>query len=519
MEWGTNRMRALLSVYDKSNIVELARGLIDLGYEIVSTGGTLRAVEAAGVPVLAVAEVTGSPEILDGRVKTLHPAIHGGLLARRDDPAHLASLAAHDIAPIDLVAVNLYPFAQTIAAPDVTLTDALEQIDIGGPTMIRAAAKNFPDVIVLTNPADYRPVLDALRTATVTLTDRRRLAARAFAHVAAYDAVVADYLRDDEFPIELAVAGDKVQDLRYGENPQQRAAAYRRRVAGVPRLPRLGVLDAVQLAGKELSFNNLLDADAAWSAATAFPEPTVAIVKHAIPCGLAGRDALAEAFSAALEGDPVSAFGGIVAANRQIDGETARQLAEVFFEVVIAPGFDDEARDALVRRKQLRLLDMPAPESDSGPPPWDLRLIGGGFLVQDADDAADDPAGWRVVTQAQPDAAAWNDLRFAWRAVRFVKSNAIVLARDRALVGVGSGQPNRLVSVRLATAAAGDRAQGAALASDAFFPFADGVEAALAAGVTAIIQPGGSVRDAEVIAAADAAGVSMVFTGIRHFRH
>ena len=509
-------MRALLSVYDKTGIVDLGRGLVELGYEIISTGGTLRALAEAGIPVKQVAEVTGSPEILDGRVKTLHPAIHGGLLARRDEPAHMASLAEHDITPIDLVVVNLYPFAETIAVPGVTLDQATEQIDIGGPAMIRAAAKNFPGVIVLTNPGDYQPTLDTLRGGDLTPDQRRRLAARAFAHVAAYDTLVAAYLTDDAFPEQLTVAGTKTQDLRYGENPQQRAAAYRLHLPG---RTRPGVLDATQLAGKELSFNNLLDADAAWTAATAFAAPTVSIIKHAIPCGLASRDALDEAFAAALEGDPVSAFGGIVAANRPLDGATARRIADIFFEVIIAPGFDDEAREALGRKKNLRLLEMPPLDPGLAPPPWDLRLLGGGFLLQDPDVAPDDASGWKVVTHRQPTESELADLAFAWQAVRFVKSNAIVFARDRALVGVGSGQPNRVVSVRLAAANAGERARGAVVASDAFFPFADGVEAAIASGVTAIVQPGGSVRDAEVIAAADAAGVSMLFTGTRHFRH
>lgn len=508
-------MRALLSVYDKTNIVALARGLVELEHEIISTGGTLDALRQAAVPARAVAEVIGFPEILDGRVKTLHPAIHGGLLARRDDAAHLAELAAHGITPIDLVAANLYPFAATVAAPGVTLTEAIEQIDIGGPAMIRAAAKNFPGVVILTDPRDYQPVLDALRTGPLPPAARRQLAARAFAHVAAYDTVVADYLRDDAFPGELSIAGDKVRNLRYGENPHQRAAAYRRR----PGPPPPGVLDATQLAGKELSFNNLVDADAAWSAATAFTEPTVAIIKHAIPCGLASRDRNDAAFAAALAGDPVSAYGGIVACNRRLDAATAHLMAETFFEVIIAPGFDPDARAALAPKRQLRLLEMPAGEHPSHASPWDIRLVGGGFLVQDADDRVDDPAGWTVVSHRQPSAAAHDDLRFAWRAVRFVKSNAIVIVSGRALLGVGSGQPNRLVSVRLAAAAAGSRASGAVLASDAFFPFADGVVTAATAGVTAIIQPGGSVRDAEVIAAADAAGISMVFTGTRHFRH
>ena len=512
-------MRALLSVYDKTGAVVLARALGDLGCEIISTGGTLRHLREAGIPATAVADVTGFPEILDGRVKTLHPAIHAGLLARRDEADHVAALAAHGIAPIDLLAVNLYPFAATVAAPGVSLAAAIEQIDVGGPAMIRAAAKNFASVLVLTDPADYAPVAADLAAGGVDEARRRALAAKAFAHVAAYDAVVAAYLRGEDaqadFPAEWSVAGTRVQELRYGENPGQRAAAYRRSRAGQPVR---GVLDAEQLAGKELSFNNLLDADAAWAALAGFPGPAVAIVKHTIPCGLATRETLADAFTAALAGDPVSAFGGIVALNRPLDGETARRLAETFFEVVIAPGFSPDAREALAGKRQLRLLAMPA--SDTAPPaPWDIRPIAGGLLVQDADEMPDDPAAWRIVSRREPTGTEWEDLRHAWAAVRHVKSNAIVLARERAVVGVGSGQPNRLESVRLAVAKASDRAPGAALASDAFFPFADGLEAAIAAGVTTAIQPGGSVRDDEVIAAADAASLAMVFTGVRHFRH
>ena len=514
-------MRALLSVYDKTGVVELARGLVALGWEVVSTGGTLRAIAAAGVPATAVADVTGFPEILDGRVKTLHPAIHGGLLARRDDPAHLAELDRHGIVPISLVAANLYPFAATVRDPAVGLADAVEQIDIGGPAMIRAAAKNFAAVTVLIDPTDYAVALDALRAVDVSVERRRALAAKAFAHVSAYDAVVAEYLRsgrNERLPTELTFAGRKAQDLRYGENPQQRAAAYRRLAAGpAPR----GILDAVQLAGKELSFNNLLDADAASAAARAFAEPTVAIVKHTIPCGLATRDALADAFAAALAGDPVSAFGGIVALNRAVDGETARRMIEVFFEVIIAPGFDRAARELLWRKKQLRLLELAvdATGPSPGPASLDVRPIAGGLLVQDADDARDDESTWRVATRREPTTVEWADLRYAWEAARHVKSNAIVLVKDRAVVGVGSGQPNRLESVAIAARKAADRAASAALASDAFFPFADGVRAAAAAGVTAVAQPGGSVRDEEVIAAADAAGIAMVFTGVRHFRH
>jgi phosphoribosylaminoimidazolecarboxamide formyltransferase / IMP cyclohydrolase len=515
-------MRALLSVYDKTGIAALGNGLVDLGYEVISTGGTLAALLTAGVPVTAVSDVTRFPEILDGRVKTLHPHIHGGLLARRNDPAHMSALEAHQISPIDVVAANLYPFAETVARQDIALADALEQIDIGGPAMIRAAAKNFPGVVVLTDPADYTPALDQLRDGMLSDRRRRALAAKAFAHTAAYDAVVAEYLRDpQEWPQEVVVAGRLARTLRYGENPQQRAAAYRRLRAGQPEH---GVLQAEQLAGKELSFNNLLDADAAWSAVQGFSQPAVAIVKHTIPCGLSERSDLASAFDEALRGDPVSAFGGIVALNRPVDGETARRMAEIFFEVVVAPGFDEEAREILGKRKSLRLLGMPSslpsvPAEDGTGWSWDVRPIAGGLLVQTADCAPADPSSWQVVTTREPDAREMDDLTFAWHAVRHVKSNAIVLARDRALTGVGSGQPNRLESVRIAVAKAGERAAGSVLAGDAFFPFPDGLDTAIAAGVTAAIQPGGSVRDEAVIAAADRAGVAMVFTGTRHFRH
>jgi phosphoribosylaminoimidazolecarboxamide formyltransferase/IMP cyclohydrolase len=510
-------MRALLSVYDKTGVVELGRGLAALDYELVSTGGTLAALAAAGVPVTAVSDVTGFPEILDGRVKTLHPRIHGGLLARRDESSHVAALDAHDIVPVAVVAANLYPFGETIAGAGVTLLEALEQIDIGGPAMIRAAAKNFPDVVVLTDPADYNQALDELRAGGPASERRRALAAKAFAHTAAYDAVVAEYLRDATvWPEEIAVAGRLVSVLRYGENPQQRAAAYRRLRAGAASV---GILDAQQLAGKELSFNNLLDADAAWGAVQGFARPAVAIVKHTIPCGLAERDALAEAFDASLAGDPVSAFGGIVALNRAVDSETAQRMASVFFEVVIAPGFSEEAVAVLGKRKALRQLRMPETTMAGTTTDWDVRPIAGGLLVQEADSAADDPATWTVATEREPDASEIKDLVFAWHAVRHVKSNAIVLAKDRSLIGVGSGQPNRVESVRIAVARAADRAAGSVLASDAFFPFADGLEVAIAAGVTAVVQPGGSVRDDEVIAAANSGDVAMLFTGRRHFRH
>jgi phosphoribosylaminoimidazolecarboxamide formyltransferase/IMP cyclohydrolase len=518
-------MRALISVYDKTGAADFAAGLAALGWEVVSTGGTLAALLAADVPAVAVGEVTGFPEILDGRVKTLHPRIHGGILARRDLPAHVDQLAAHGIAGVDLVAVNLYPFETTVADPAVAEAAALEQIDIGGPALLRAAAKNFPHVVPICDPADYDVVLDALRGGGFGGAARRGLAAKAFAHTAAYDAAVAEWMlgpnRDlDSWPAEIAVAGRRALDLRYGENPHQPAAAYRRVVpGGGPR----GVLDAELLAGKELSFNNLLDADAAWGAVQLVAgdrgdEAAVAIVKHTIPCGLAVRATPTAAFEAALAGDPVSAFGGIVASSRPVDGPLARAIADRFFEVIAAPGFDEEAREALGRKRALRLLRMP----EAGPSvvrPWDVRAIVGGLLVQQPDDGDDDFAAWRLVSRRQPSSLELDDLRFAWLAVRALKSNAIALARDRMLVGAGSGQPNRVESVRLALRGAGERAAGAALASDAFFPFADGLEVAARAGVRAVVQPGGSVRDVEVITAADAAGVAMLFTGVRHFRH
>lgn len=512
--------RALLSVYDKTGLVPFATALNSLGFELVSTGRTYRALEEAALPVVSVSSVTGFPEILDGRVKTLHPAIHGGLLARQDDPLHLAQLAEYDIAPIDMLVSNLYPFEATVADPNVTADDAIEQIDIGGPAMLRAAAKNFASVIVVSDPADYDEVAEALRAGSLSFDDRQSLAAKAFAHVSAYDSLVSAFLRDDtrgELPREITFSGRKVQDLRYGENPAQRAAVYQRLSTG--RAAR-GVLAAQQLSGKELSFNNLLDADAAWSAIQGCERPTVAIVKHTIPCGLASRDTLQDAFVEALAGDPVSAFGGIVSLNREVDGETAEKLSATFFEVIIAPGFSEEGATTLRRKPALRLLEMPPPEGSVGNTgQLDIRPIGGGLLVQDADDRPDDPTSWRVVTARQPTEEETRDLRFAWHAARHVTSNAIVFARDDAVVGVGSGQPNRLESVAIAARKAGDRADGAAMASDAFFPFADGIEAAIAAGITSIIQPGGSVRDEDVIAAANAANVAMVFTGTRHFRH
>ena len=509
-------MRALISVYDKTGVVEFAHSVAAAGYELVSTGGTHRTLtEEGGLNVRQVADVTGSPEILDGRVKTLHPVIHGGLLARRESEEQMAELSAHGIETIDLVVVNLYPFAATISRPDVTLDDALENIDIGGPTMLRAAAKNFPSVAVVVDPEDYGWVADKLAAGGLTADDRRGLAAKAFRHVTEYDSVVTGYLswpgEPDQLPDRLTISLDKVSGLRYGENPHQSGALYSPAGAALS-----GIAGATQLHGRELSYNNLMDADAAWRTVSDFAEPTVAVVKHNNPCGLASRDSIAEAYQLAYEGDTVSAFGGIVAINRTVDAATANATDPIFYEVVIAPGYDDDALAILQRKRNLRILtigDAPAGAA------WDLRPISGGMLVQGADVIAEDPAEWKTVTEREPSAAERHDLAFAWKAAKHIKSNAIVFAKDRALVGMGAGQPNRVVSVHLSQRIAGDKAKGAVLASDAFFPFPDNIELAAEAGVTAIAQPGGSVRDEEVIAAADKAGLAMLFTGVRHFRH
>ena len=509
-------MRALISVYDKTGVVEFARSVAAAGYELVSTGGTHRTLTGeGGLAVRQVADVTGSPEILDGRVKTLHPVIHGGLLARRESAEQMAELAAHGIETIDLVVVNLYPFVETISKPDVTLDDALENIDIGGPTMLRAAAKNFPSVAVVVDPGDYGWVAEKLANGGLTADDRRGLAAKAFRHVSEYDAVVTGYLAaaggQEQLPDRLTISLDKVSGLRYGENPHQAGALYSPSGAGLA-----GIAGATQLHGRELSYNNLMDADAAWRTVSDFAEPTVAVVKHNNPCGLASRASVAEAYQLAYEGDTVSAFGGIVAVNRTVDAATAEAMDAIFYEVVIAPAYDEDALAILRRKRNLRILSVGAAPARTT---LDLRPISGGMLVQGADVIAEDPAEWKTVTEREPSAAEKQDLAFAWKAAKHIKSNAIVFARDRALVGMGAGQPNRVVSVHLSQRIAGDKATGAVLASDAFFPFPDNIELAAEAGITAIAQPGGSVRDEEVIAAADQSGLAMVFTGVRHFRH
>jgi phosphoribosylaminoimidazolecarboxamide formyltransferase / IMP cyclohydrolase len=501
--------RALISVSDKSGILDLARGLVEVGYEIVSSGGTASELAAAGIPVTKVAEVTGSPEILGGRVKTLHPKIHGGILADRRKKEHVAELEEQGIVPIDIVVCNLYPFERTVADPEVDEDDAIEQIDIGGPAMVRASAKNFHSVAIVVNPLRYEELLTEIEEeGEVSEETRRKLSLEAFQHTAAYDAAIANYLGRADWPDKLLMSGEKVQVLRYGENPHQQAAFYRS--PGEPR----GLAAAEQLHGKELSYNNLLDTDAAWKLALELERPGAAIIKHSNPCGVAIAPSISEAYLAALDCDRTSAFGGIIALNTTCDLVTAQAISEIFTEVVIAPAYDDDALEVLTQKKNVRILRADAVQS----PTFDLRSVAGGLLLQSSD-PPDDAEDAKVVTKAQPTDEQWRDLRFAWVVAKHVKSNAIVLAKDGIAVGVGAGQMSRVESTQLAARRAGDRAKGTACASDAFFPFRDGLDAAVAAGAVAVIQPGGSVRDEEVIAAADEHGIPMVFTGRRHFRH
>jgi len=513
-------MRAILSVSDKKGLVDFARGLAELGVEVFSTGGTKSTLVGAGVAVSSISDITGFPEILDGRVKTLHPAVHGGILARRNIADHMSQLADKGMHPIDLVAVNLYPFMQTIAKEGVTLEEALENIDIGGPTMIRAAAKNFPDVIVVVDPADYDLVLDQLRQGGLGIEARRKLAQKAFQHVAYYDTAIAQYLRGEEesFPEEMTIALRKRSDLSYGENPHQQAAFY---AEERPRSPGASIVSSTQLGGKALSYNNILDLDGALRAVIDFPGPTIAIIKHNNACGLASHEELAEAYRRALTGDPVSAFGGIVSSNRIIDLATAQEIDKTHFDAIIAPRYEEEALALLKRKKDFRIISL---DTDSlapigEPPSLDIRRSGGGILVQSPDVILDKEWSPRTVTKREPTPDEMQELFFAWRVVRNIKSNAIVITKDKTLLGMGAGQPNRVVSVELALKRAGENARGGVVGSDAFFPFADGVELAASGGVTAIIQPGGSLRDEEAIEAADKHNMAMVFTGVRHFRH
>jgi phosphoribosylaminoimidazolecarboxamide formyltransferase/IMP cyclohydrolase len=516
--------RALLSVSDKTGIVEFARMLAAHGAEILSTGGTAQAIRDAGIPVKDVAEHTGFPEILDGRVKTLLPQVHGGLLGRRDLPDHLAQMQRHAIAPIDLVAVNLYPFEAAVAR-GAPFEDVVENIDIGGPAMIRSAAKNFTSVVVVTEPAQLLEVQAELAAGGTSISLRRRLAQAAYARTAAYDAAISTWFarqNGEEFPQRLATAGLLRQTLRYGENPHQRAGFY------TDGSQRPGIATAAQVQGKELSYNNLNDTDAAFECVAEFDQPAIVIVKHANPCGVATADSLAQAWDLALRCDPVSAFGGIVAANRVLDAAAAERIAAIFTEVVVAPDADEAARAVFARKKNLRLL-LTGALPDPAAPGMLLKSVAGGFLAQSRDAGRVAQPDLRVVTQRAPTEREMADLLFAFRVCKHVKSNAIVYARDLATVGIGAGQMNRVESSRIAAwkseaaarAAGLDRslAEGSVVASDAFFPFADGLETAAAAGATAVIQPGGSMRDAEVVAAADKAGLAMVFTGMRHFRH
>jgi phosphoribosylaminoimidazolecarboxamide formyltransferase/IMP cyclohydrolase len=517
--------RALISVSDKSGIVPFARALIDRGVALVSTGNSARTLAEAGLPVTEVAAVTGSPEMLDGRVKTLHPAIHGGLLARRDRPDHLATLAEHGIGEIDLLVSNLYPFAQTVAS-GAGREDCVENIDIGGVALIRAAAKNHEFVTVVTDPADYDAVLaEIAANARTSLALRRRLARKAYALTAAYDAAIALWFAQDEgvvFPETLVGAARLVEETRYGENPHQKAAFYRNDEI------RLGVATARQLQGKELSYNNYADTDAAFELVAEFPDPAVAIIKHANPCGVALGADLRDAWVKALACDPISAFGGIVAVNRPLDAATAAAINEIFVEVVIAPGAEPAACEVLAQKRLVRLLltgGVPDPKVEG----WMVHSLSGGLLVQQRDRVTASRDMLKVVTKRAPTEAEIADLLFADTVAKHVKSNAIVFVKHHATVGIGAGQPSRVDSVKIAAMKAAEMGRmaglsepptrGSVVASDAFYPFADGLEAAIAAGATAAIQPGGSRRDAEVIAAADRAGIAMVFTGIRHFRH
>ncbi|NWJ48305.1 MAG: bifunctional phosphoribosylaminoimidazolecarboxamide formyltransferase/IMP cyclohydrolase [Chloroflexi bacterium] len=520
-----SRGRALISVSDKSGIVEFARGLVDAGFEIYSTGGTKNVLSDSEVEVHSITELTNFPEILEGRVKTLHPGIHGGILAKRDKAEHLSDLSEHHISLIDLVVVNLYPFSSTVAKAETTLDIALEDIDIGGVALLRAAAKNFQNVLVVVSPDDYKEVITALAAPPqegIADNDfRQKLAAKAFQHTASYDTYIAQYLRTktEHFPERMTVALEKVQDLRYGENPHQIAAFYGWRSSGDQKFT--SIATAKQLQGKELSYNNILDADAALAIVRDFSAPTVTVVKHSNPCGLASNSNLQVAYELALAGDAISAYGGIIGVNRTITAELATSISSSFFEVVVAPSFTPEALEVFKKRKNLRLLETGdlSVGSDQIVMNLELRPVLGGFLAQTRDVLAERDIPMQVMTGREPTLEEITNLQFAWRAVKHVKSNAIVLAKNHSIVGMGAGQPSRVDSVKIALSKAGSRASGCVLASDAYFPKVDGVETAVNGGVTAIIQPGGSISDQDVIEVAQKHNITMVFTGRRHFKH
>ena len=520
--------RALVSVSDKTDVVWLARELSDLGVEIISTGGTYKILKQENVKATPVAEVTEFPEMLDGRVKTLHPKIHGGILADRSKPEHLRQLDYQKITAIDLVVVNLFPFAQTVAKPGVTREEAIEQIDIGGPTMVRAAAKNNAHVAVVVNPARYRAIIDEMKESGGEISEhtRRDLAREAFAHTAQYDTTISEYLNAESesppvtpgaqeepaFPDTLSLSFRKLASLRYGENPHQSAALYAEQ--GAPE----GLLaTAPQIAGSALSFNNILDGEAAWQCVQEFVEPACVIIKHNNPCGTAVSDHPAAAYAKAYDCDPVSAFGSVIAFNRPVCIRCAEAMKSNFIELLLAPRFEPEALELLKSKKDLRIIEMDKPAVEAGG--FDLRRIHGGILVQDYDTDPYDRDSWKVVTTTSPTEEQWQDLLFAWRVCKHVKSNAIVLARDGATVGVGAGQMSRVDSAMIAVKKAGDRAPGCVVASDAFFPFPDALEKVAGAGARAVAQPGGSIRDGEAIAVCERHGIAMVFTGRRHFRH
>lgn len=508
--------RALISVSDKSGVLEFAKELVALGYEVLSTGGTKKHLQDNGVPVTSVDEVTKFPEILGGRVKTLNPMIHGGLLAKYDDAEHQAQMKEHGIEPIEIVCVNLYPFVETISKPDVTFEDAIENIDIGGPTMLRSAAKNQQYVTVIVDANDYEGVLAELKDAgQTTLQTRRRLAAKVFRHTAAYDSYISNYLSaelGEEFPEQMTLTYELKQTLRYGENPHQKAAFYQKRLASD-----FSVAYAEQLHGKELSYNNIQDANAALQIIKEFKQPAAVAVKHMNPCGVGTGESIAEAFNKAYEADATSIFGGIVALNREVDAKTAEQLASIFLEIIIAPSFSKEAIELLTVKKNIRLLTISFDQHTQDA--FNTVSVEGGLLVQEPDRYGFDEADIQVVTDRQPTEEEWAAMRLGWSVVKHVKSNAIVITDEQMTLGIGAGQMNRVGSAKIALEQAGEKAVGAALASDAFFPMPDTVEAAIEAGITAIIHPGGSKRDQESIDAANKAGITMVLTGVRHFKH
>jgi phosphoribosylaminoimidazolecarboxamide formyltransferase / IMP cyclohydrolase len=510
------KKRALISVSDKTGVIEFANQLVQLGFEIISTGGTKKAIHEAGIPVIGVNDVTGFPEILDGRVKTLNPLIHGGLLAKFDDPSHKAQMDEHSIDPIQIVCVNLYPFQQTIEKPDVTVEDAIENIDIGGPTMLRSAAKNHQYVAVVVDPTDYETVISDLKEVNeVKFETRRALAAKVFRHTAAYDSIIANYMTElvgIETPEKLTVTYELKQPLRYGENPHQQASFYRK-----PLGSKFSIANATQLHGKELSYNNINDADAALQIVKEFTEPAAVAVKHMNPCGVGTGKDIVTAYEKAFEADPLSIFGGIIALNREVDKSTAEKMHEIFLEIIIAPSFTKEAIDILTSKKNIRLLTIPFGGNEKSESK--LTSIEGGLLVQDRDEYSLEQATISYPTDRKPTDEEWEALKLGWKVVKHVKSNAIVVSDAQMTLGIGAGQMNRVGSAKIALEQAGEKAKGAALASDAFFPMDDTVEAAAKAGVTAIIQPGGSIKDEDSIKKANEYGIAMVFTGVRHFKH